>query len=108
MNKLDTHCIVRLPSGEQRLIAMSCHAAVGAVSNPQSKNRVIGKAGYNRHRGIRPTVRRHSLGLCFDFDPVFELNGGLVAWLCTVRVWCLQLAWALQSRPARVPSAFLR
>lgn len=64
MSKLDTHCIVRLPSGEQRLISMNCSAVIGAVSNPQSKNRVIGKAGYNRLRGIRPTVGLRCEGAC--------------------------------------------
>lgn len=42
--------------GEQRLISLKCRATIGAVSNPQNKNRVLGKAGANRWRGRRPTV----------------------------------------------------
>lgn len=57
VNKQTEHAIVRLPSGEQRLISLRCRATIGAVSNPQNKNRVLGKAGANRWRGRRPKVR---------------------------------------------------
>lgn len=43
-------------AGEQRLISLRCRATIGAVSNPQNKNRVLGKAGANRWRGRRPAV----------------------------------------------------
>lgn len=49
--------IVKLPSKEVRLINAKCFATIGAVSNFDWKNRVIGKAGSNRLKGIRPTVR---------------------------------------------------
>ena len=48
---------VRLSSGELRLIRQECMATVGAVSNPDNSNQNIGKAGRNRHKGIRPSVR---------------------------------------------------
>lgn len=48
---------VRLSSGELRLVRQECMATVGAVSNPDNGNQNLGKAGRNRHRGIRPSVR---------------------------------------------------
>ncbi len=48
---------VRLPSGEVRLVNVSCRATFGAVSNPENSLRVEGKAGRNRWKGVRPTVR---------------------------------------------------
>jgi len=48
---------VRLPSGEVRLIPQKCTATIGEVGNLDHSNVKRGKAGKNRHRGIRPTVR---------------------------------------------------
>ncbi len=48
---------VRLQSGEVRLILGSCMATIGAVSNADHMNQNIGKAGRNRHKGKRPSVR---------------------------------------------------
>ena len=48
---------IRLSSGELRLVRQECMATVGAVSNPDNSNQNFGKAGRNRHRGIRPSVR---------------------------------------------------
>lgn len=48
---------VRLPSGEVRLLNENCTASMGVVGNEQHQNVKIGKAGRNRHKGIRPTVR---------------------------------------------------
>ena len=48
---------VRLQSGEVRLVLGTCMASVGAVSNPDRMNENIGKAGRNRHKGKRPSVR---------------------------------------------------
>jgi len=48
---------IRLSSGELRLVRQECMATVGAVSNPDNSNQNIGKAGRNRHKGIRPSVR---------------------------------------------------
>ena len=48
---------IRLSSGELRLVRQECMATVGAVSNPDNSNQNFGKAGRNRHKGIRPSVR---------------------------------------------------
>ncbi len=48
---------VRMQSGEVRLISGECLATIGAVSNPDHMNQSIGKAGRNRHKGKRPSVR---------------------------------------------------
>lgn len=48
---------IRLPSKEVRLFKKDCYATIGVVSNPDAKNEVLGKAGRNRWRGVRPTVR---------------------------------------------------
>ncbi len=46
-----------LPSGEIRRVHQECFATIGQVSNQDWKNVSIGKAGRNRHRGVRPSVR---------------------------------------------------
>jgi large subunit ribosomal protein L2 len=48
---------IKLASGEVRLVPEDCFATVGAVSNPDHMNTAIGKAGRNRWKGVRPTVR---------------------------------------------------
>jgi large subunit ribosomal protein L2 len=48
---------VRMPSGEMRLINLSCMATVGQVGNLDHENITVGKAGKPRWLGIRPTVR---------------------------------------------------
>ena len=48
---------VKLPSGEVRKIHIDCCAHIGNVGNVQHQNVKIGKAGRNRRKGIRPTVR---------------------------------------------------
>lgn len=48
---------VRLPSGEVRLIHQVCYATIGTVGNLDHGNVKLGKAGRNRHLGIRPGVR---------------------------------------------------
>jgi large subunit ribosomal protein L2 len=49
--------LLRMVSGEQRVVPLECMATVGAVSNPDNQNVKIGKAGRKRWMGIRPTVR---------------------------------------------------
>jgi len=51
------YVMVRLSSGEQRLILGTCYATVGEVGNEDYELVKIGKAGRTRHMGIRPTVR---------------------------------------------------
>jgi len=48
---------VRMPSGEVRLVRQTCYATIGQVGNLDHGNIKLGKAGRNRHRGIRPAVR---------------------------------------------------
>jgi len=48
---------VRMPSKEVRLINVKCYATIGSLSNADYKNIVLGKAGRNRLKGKRPTVR---------------------------------------------------
>jgi len=55
--KEGNYVTIKLPSGETRLVNKDCFATVGTLDNIEWKNVVIGKAGRNRHRGIRPTVR---------------------------------------------------
>lgn len=51
------YAVVKLPSGEQRMIKEECYATIGRVSKPELKTRKLGKAGAKRHMGIRPSVR---------------------------------------------------
>jgi large subunit ribosomal protein L2 len=55
--KLGQYCQVRLPSGEVRQILSTCLASIGQVGNTDNENISIGKAGRNRWKGIRPSVR---------------------------------------------------
>ena len=48
---------VRMPSGEVRLVRQVCYATIGQVGNVDHSNVKLGKAGRNRHLGVRPTVR---------------------------------------------------
>src|SRR5947209_11655522 len=57
MSRDEGYAQVRLPSGEIRRINNSCFATIGQVGNVEHENVVIGKAGRNRHRGIRPLSR---------------------------------------------------
>jgi large subunit ribosomal protein L2 len=51
------YATLRLRSGEMRKILADCRATLGEVSNSEHNLRSLGKAGANRWRGIRPTVR---------------------------------------------------
>ncbi|MDO4506325.1 MAG: 50S ribosomal protein L2 [Spirochaetales bacterium] len=48
---------IKLPSGELRRVNGKCYATIGVVGNEERMNTKLGKAGRNRWRGIRPTVR---------------------------------------------------
>ncbi len=61
---------IRLNSGELRMVMDSCMATVGAVSNPDHMNEVMGKAGRNRHKGRRPHVRGVAM------NPIDHPHGG--------------------------------
>jgi large subunit ribosomal protein L2 len=51
------YALLRLRSGEVRLVRLDCMATVGAVSNPDNQNQIFGKAGRSRWMGRRPHVR---------------------------------------------------
>ena len=57
VGKDNVYAIIRLKSGEMRKILLSCKAVIGIVSNSEHNLASLGKAGANRWRGIRPTVR---------------------------------------------------
>jgi len=61
---------VKLASGELRIVPQDCMATVGAVSNPDHMNQNFGKAGRQRWKGIRPTVRGVAM------NPVDHPHGG--------------------------------
>lgn len=64
------YATVRLPSGEFRMIHENCRATFGSLSNAENFLRVEGKAGRNRWKGIRPTVRGTAM------NPVDHPHGG--------------------------------
>lgn len=51
------YAVIKMPSGETRLILLTCKATIGSVSNPDHNLEVSGKAGRNRWKGIRPRTR---------------------------------------------------
>lgn len=61
---------VRMRSGEIRRIHVDCRATIGEVGNEENNLRKIGKAGANRWRGIRPTVRGTAM------NPIDHPHGG--------------------------------
>ena len=65
-----TYAQVRLRSGETRKVHVDCRATIGEVGNSEHNLRKIGKAGANRWRGWRPTVRGTAM------NPVDHPHGG--------------------------------
>jgi large subunit ribosomal protein L2 len=70
VGRAEGYVILRLNSGEQRLVHGRCVASIGAVSNPDHMNVSIGKAGRNRWLGWRP----HNRGVAMN--PVDHPHGG--------------------------------
>ena len=64
------HAVLRLPSGETRMVLVSCRATVGEVSNADHSLESHGKAGRRRWLGIRP----HNRGVVMN--PVDHPMGG--------------------------------
>ena len=64
------YVIIRMPSGETRMILDTCYATVGTVSNPDHNLQQLGKAGRNRWLGVRPRNRGVSM------NPVDHPMGG--------------------------------
>lgn len=65
-----SYVTLRLRSGEMRKVLSECRATLGEVSNSENSLRVLGKAGANRWRGVRPTVRGTVM------NPVDHPHGG--------------------------------
>jgi large subunit ribosomal protein L2 len=57
MAKEDRYALVKLPSGEVRMVLLKCKATVGQLGNVTHENISLGKAGRNRWKGRRPKVR---------------------------------------------------
>jgi large subunit ribosomal protein L2 len=56
-NKEDRYAVLKMPSGELRKVLINCYATVGVVSNSDHNLEMMGKAGRNRWKGIRPRTR---------------------------------------------------
>ena len=66
----ENYCIIKLTSGEIRKVINSARATIGSVSNADHQNIKIGKAGRNRWKGRRPSVRGVAM------NPVDHPHGG--------------------------------
>ena len=64
------YALLKLNSGETRMVRAECMATIGAVSNPDNANQNFGKAGRRRWQGYRPYVRGIAM------NPVDHPNGG--------------------------------
>ncbi len=64
------YALLRLPSGEMRMVDARCRATVGRVGNVDHGNVSLGKAGRKRWKGIRPTTRGSAM------NPVDHPHGG--------------------------------
>ncbi|MFN8390892.1 MAG: 50S ribosomal protein L2 [Bdellovibrionota bacterium] len=70
MAKGDVYGLLRLPSGEQRQVLLTCSATIGVVGNLDHANKSLGKAGVSRWLGRRPKVRGVAM------NPVDHPHGG--------------------------------
>ncbi len=68
--KAGDYALLRLPSGEERKVLLTCRASIGSVGNTDHFNRSLGKAGATRWRGRRPKVRGVAM------NPVDHPHGG--------------------------------
>jgi large subunit ribosomal protein L2 len=62
--------VLKMNSGETRRVRADCMASIGAVSNPDHINEIVGKAGRTRWKGTRSTVRSIAM------NPIDHPNGG--------------------------------
>jgi large subunit ribosomal protein L2 len=70
MAKEGKYALLKLPSGEQRMVQAECRATIGQVGNVEYENISIGKAGRSRHLGKRSHVRGVAM------NPVDHPHGG--------------------------------
>ncbi len=68
--KEGNYVTLKLPSTEVRMVRRECYATIGQVGNIEDRNLSLGKAGRNRHRGRRPSVRGSVM------NPVDHPHGG--------------------------------
>ena len=64
------YALLKLRSGEVRMVSLECYVTIGTVSNADQKNTKKGKAGRSRWLGIRPVVRGVAM------NPVDHPHGG--------------------------------
>jgi len=70
MGKEGKNCIIKLPSGEMRIINEKCYATIGQIGNQDHFNISLGKAGRSRWLGRRPKVRGVAM------NPIDHPHGG--------------------------------
>lgn len=70
IQKNNKNCKIRLPSNQIIVLSTKAYATIGINNNPQANQVVIGKAGKNRLKNIRPTVRGIAM------NPVDHPHGG--------------------------------
>jgi len=70
VGKEGKHCIIKLPSGETRILHKNCSATIGQIGNQDHFNISLGKAGRSRWLGKRPKVRGVAM------NPVDHPHGG--------------------------------
>jgi len=68
--KSGEHAVLKMPSGETRMLPLKCWATIGVLGNADYKNITWGKAGRVRNRGFRPSVRGMAM------NPVDHPHGG--------------------------------
>lgn len=66
----DGQCVLKMPSGREKIFDSKCQATIGRVSNPERKHRKLRKAGQSRWLGRRPVVRGVAM------NPVDHPHGG--------------------------------
>jgi large subunit ribosomal protein L2 len=64
MSKDEKYAIIKLPSGEQRMVDVYCRATIGQLGNFDERNITLGGAGRKRWLGRRPKVRGSAKNPC--------------------------------------------
>lgn len=70
LRKPEGKALIRLPSGARIQVSVECMATLGRVAGEEHRMESVGKAGRNRNRGWRPTVRGEAM------NPVDHPHGG--------------------------------
>ena len=70
MAKEDRYALIKMPSGEVRMVLLKCKATIGQIGNVAHENKSLGKAGRRRWLGRRPKVRGVAM------NPVDHPRGG--------------------------------